>query len=60
MKKYMIKIKVKYYLLIIEQNLNDGKLIINFKPKINQTLTQIFSYIKCNYKCKQNQYPTMN
>ena len=49
MKKYMIKIKVKYYLLNIEQNKNDGKLIINIKPKINQTLTPIFSYIRCNY-----------
>ena len=30
----MTKIKEKYYLLNIEQNLNDGKLIKMIKPKI--------------------------
>ena len=46
MKKCITKIKEKYYLLNMEQNLNDGKL----KPKINQTATPIFSYIICNYQ----------
>ena len=39
----MTKIKEKYYLLNIEQNLNDGKLLKLLNPKINQTMTPIFN-----------------